>query len=152
MAVTKIWKIKTNLKKVIEYISDNEKTINEDYDNNIFKGLHDLVNYATNDLKTEKKCYVTSINCDEDNPLDDMIYTKKRFNKCNGILAFHAYQSFKEKEVKPEIAHEIGIKLANEMWGDRFEVVVSTHLNTNNIHNHFVINSVSFIDGKKYYL
>ena len=83
--------------------------------------------------------------------LEDMINTKKRFNKTDGILAYHAYQSFKENEVTPELAHEIGIKLAEEMWGDKFEVVVSTHLNTNHIHNHFVINSVSFIDGKKYY-
>lgn len=37
------------------------------------------------------------------------------------------------------------------MWGDRFEVVVSTHLNTQCIHNHFVLNSVSFKDGYKYY-
>lgn len=75
-----------------------------------------------------------------------MIYGKE-----NGILAFHAYQSFNEGEVTPKIAHEIGVKLANEMWGDRFQVVVSTHLNTEHLHNHFVINSVSFKDGKKYY-
>ena len=37
------------------------------------------------------------------------------------------------------------------MWGDRFQVVVSTHLNTEHIHNHFVVNSVSFKDGLKYY-
>lgn len=71
--------------------------------------------------------------------------------KKKGILAFHGYQSFKEGEVTPEIAHEIGVRLAEEMWGDRFQVVVSTHLNTDNIHNHFVINSVSFKDGYKYY-
>lgn len=51
----------------------------------------------------------------------------------------------------PEIAHEIGARLAEEMWGDRFQVVVSTHLNTKHLHNHFVINSVSFKDGYKYY-
>ena len=151
MAVTKIWKIKSNLKKVINYISDSEKTVNEDYDKDVFKDLHNLIDYTTNDIKTEKKCYVSTINCDEENPLEDMINTKKRFNKNDGILAYHAYQSFKENEVTPELAHEIGIKLAEEMWGDKFEVVVSTHLNTNHIHNHFVINSVSFIDGKKYY-
>ncbi|MGN1269230.1 MAG: relaxase/mobilization nuclease domain-containing protein [Candidatus Aphodocola sp.] len=151
MAVTKIWKIKSNLKKVINYISDSEKTVNEDYDKDVFKDLHNLIDYTTNDIKTEKKCYVSTINCDEENPLEDMINTKKRFNKNDGILAYHAYQSFKENEVSPELAHEIGIKLAEEMWGDKFEVVVSTHLNTNHIHNHFVINSVSFIDGKKYY-
>ena len=66
-------------------------------------------------------------------------------------FGFHAFQSFAEGEVKPEVAHEIGVKLANELWGDRFEVVVSTHINTKHIHNHFCLNSVSFKDGKKYY-
>ena len=55
------------------------------------------------------------------------------------------------REVTPEIAHEIGVKLANEMCGDRFQIDASTHLNTEHLHNHFVINSVSFKDGKKYY-
>ena len=80
-----------------------------------------------------------------------MQFIKKLYEKEKGILAFHGYQSFKEGEVTPEIAHEIGVRLAEEMWGDRFQVVVSTHLNTDNIHNHFVINSVSFKDGYKYY-
>lgn len=80
-----------------------------------------------------------------------MKFVKKLYGKEKGILAFHGYQSFKEGEVTPEIAHEIGVRLAEEMWGDRFQVVVSTHLNTDNIHNHFVINSVSFKDGYKYY-
>ena len=80
-----------------------------------------------------------------------MKFVKKLYGKEKGILAFHGYQSFKEGEVTPEIAHEIGVRLAEEMWGDRFQVVVSTHLNTYNIHNHFVINSVSFKDGYKYY-
>lgn len=52
-------------------------------------------------------------------------------------FGFHAFQSFAKGEVTPEIAHQIGIRLANELWGDRFEVVVTTHLNTNCIHNHF---------------
>ena len=80
-----------------------------------------------------------------------MKITKEAFNKTGGIQGFHAFQSFKEGEVTPELCHEIGLKLAEEMWGDRFEVVVSTHLNTNHYHNHFVINSVSFKDGKRYY-
>ena len=80
-----------------------------------------------------------------------MQFVKKLYGKEKGILAFHGYQSFKEGEVTPEIAHEIGVRLAEEMWEDRFQVVVATHLNTDNIHNHFVINSVSFKDGYKYY-
>ena len=55
-----------------------------------------------------------------------------------------------EGEVTPELAHQIGVELAKKLWGDRFEVVVSTHLNTDNIHNHFVLNATSCVDGKRY--
>lgn len=78
-----------------------------------------------------------------------MLATKKMYDKTDGIIGFHAYQSFKEGEVTPDIAHEIGVKLAQEMWND-YEVVVATHQNTNHIHNHFIINSVSFKTGIKY--
>lgn len=78
-----------------------------------------------------------------------MKFTKERFGKTDGILAFHGYQSFKENEVTSDVAHEIGVKFAEEMFGD-YEVVVSTHQNTNHIHNHFILNSVSFKNGKKY--
>ena len=80
-----------------------------------------------------------------------MMRTKRRFDKMGGIIGFHAFQSFAKGEVTPELAHKIGVELANELWGDRFEVVVTTHLNTNCIHNHFCLNSVSFKDGKKFY-
>ncbi len=78
-----------------------------------------------------------------------MKFTKERYLKIDGILAFHAYQSFKEGEVSADVAHEIGVRFAEEMFGD-YEVVVATHQNTNHIHNHFIINSVSFMTGKKY--
>ena len=78
-----------------------------------------------------------------------MVATKKIYDKTDGIIGFHAYQSFKEGEVTPDIAHEIGVKLAQEMWND-YEVVIATHQNTNHIHNHFIINSVSFKTGIKY--
>jgi hypothetical protein len=107
--------------------------------------------YATNADKTEKQFYTTGINCSVEEAIDQMQFTKKKFRKEKGILAFHAEQSFVAGEVTPEIAHEIGVRLANEMWGDRFEVIVTTHLNTEHLHNHFVVNSVSFKDGLKYY-
>jgi hypothetical protein len=77
--------------------------------------------------------------------------TKRQYQKQDGILAFHGYQAFAPGEATPETAHAIGVKLAKELWGDRFEVVVSTHLDKQHLHNHFVLNSVSFVDGKKYY-
>jgi hypothetical protein len=79
-----------------------------------------------------------------------MLMTKKRYGKEGGIVAFHGYQSFKPGETTPAQAHELGLKLAQELWGKRFEVVVATHLDKEHIHTHFVLNSVSFTDGKRY--
>jgi hypothetical protein len=125
MATTKIWKIKNRLDHVLDYIA--------------------------NPIKTNDKKYVTGINCLSETAFQEMNIVKNQFHKTDGIIGYHAYQSFKGSEVTPEEAHKIGIRLAEELWGDKFQVVVATHLNTNNIHNHFTINSVSFVDGKKYY-
>lgn len=146
MAVSKIWSIKTNLTTVINYVVNEEKTNEE-----LFQDLHKEINYIANDIKTEEKLYVSGINCDSKTAKQEFVKVKKRFNKVGGITVFHAIQSFKENEVTPEEAHKIGKQLAREMWGDKFQVVVATHLNTNHLHNHFVINSVSFIDGYKYH-
>lgn len=156
MATTKLWKVENRLDNVVNYASDKSKTENKKYQNKNINNIYELLDYTTNPDKTEKQFFVTGINCELDTAVKQMIQTKKKFNKDkysknNKIVAFHGYQSFAEGEVTPEIAHEIGVKLAEEMWGDRFEVVVSTHLNTDHIHNHFVLNFVSFKDGKKYY-
>lgn len=146
MATVGIWKICSSLNQVIRYTTNEEKTNIENY-----KGLDKSLEYVKDDFKTEKKLFVDGINCDSSTALEEMVNVKKKFMKTDGILGWHAYHSFKEGEVTPELAHEVGLKVANEMWGDRFQVVVSTHINGKCIHNHFVINSVSFIDGKKYY-
>ena len=147
MAVTKIWKITNNLGKVINYSENGKKTKRN--------SLDDTLDYAMNRDKTEKQFFVTGINCDARIASDEMNLVKLQYNKTDGIQGFHAYQSFEETKeetnLTPEIAHEIGVKLANQLWGDRFQVVVTTHLNTGHLHNHFVINSVSFKDGKRFY-
>lgn len=153
MATTKIWKVQKRLDHVINYATNEEKTKNNysEYGMDEFDSIRQVMTYTTNPDKTEKQFYTIGINCEVKDAVKQMQFVKTLYGKENGILAFHAYQSFNEGEVTPEIAHEIGVKLANEMWGDRFQVVVSTHLNTQHLHNHFVINSVSFKDGKKYY-
>ena len=151
MAVVKIWKVTARLDKVLGYVSNTEKTENKDYEEPDIQSLHDTINYAVDPNKTEDKYFVTGINCQAEFALEQMTETKKTFKKMGGILAFHAYQSFAPGEVTPELAHKIGLEFAKKMWGDRFEVVVSTHVNSHCVHNHFVINSVSFEDGKKYY-
>ena len=153
MAVTSIWKINDKFAKVIKYTTNGKKTKNENYQNRdiSYYDLHRAVDYIKADYKTEQQYFVTGINCDKDSAFEEMTDTKKFFHKENGILGFHSIQAFAEGEVTPEIAHEIGVRFAQEMWGDRFQVVVSTHLNTKHIHNHIIINSVSFKDGKRYY-
>ena len=146
MATTKIKAIKKRLDHVIDYTTNPSKTSKEAYTE-----LHNVIEYAKASYKTEEQLYVTAINCDKDSIHEDMMRTKRRYSKTNGVLGYHAFQSFAKGEVTPEIAHEIGVKLANELWGDRFEVIVTTHLNTEHIHNHFCLNSVSFKDGKKYH-
>ena len=124
MATTKLWKFKSRLDR--------------------------LIDYAINGEKTENKLYVSGINCMPDTAFYEMQNVKKQFFKTKGIECFHGYQSFVTGEVTPEQAHKIGVELARQVWGDTFQVIVSTHLNTDNIHNHFVLNSVSFVDGKRF--
>ena len=146
MATTKIWDIQTKLDRVLDYVMDKIKTDEANY-----YDLHRVAEYVKASYKTEEQLYVTGINCTEDNAYEEMVQIKQAFNKEDGVLGYHAIQSFAEGEVTPELAHKIGVQLAEELWGDRFQVIVTTHLNTNHIHNHFLLNSVSFVDGKKYY-
>ena len=65
-------------------------------------------------------------------------------------IAWHGYQSFKPGEVTPELCHQIGVQTAKELWGDDFQIIVTTHLDREHLHNHFCLNSVGFRDGRKY--
>lgn len=145
MATTKIWAIKDSLSRVVNYAENPEKTI--------FSDLKQVLKYAENDEKTtdkdEKMMYVTGVNCNRKSAYQEMSAVQKRFDKTTGNIAYHAYQSFKTGEVSPEIAHEIGVKLAKEIWSE-YQVLVATHFNTGTYHNHFVINSVNMFTGKKF--
>lgn len=157
MATTKIWDIRGRLDKVLNYAWNPEKTTNPEFmktnaaDSQQGMDLQRVMAYATNEQKTEQQLFVTGINCNPEFACKQMQETKRHWGKEGGIVAYHAYQSFAAGEITPAQAHQIGIELAQKLWGDRFEVVVATHLNTGNLHNHFVVNSVSLMDGKRYY-
>ena len=151
MAVTKIWRVRGSASRIIDYANNPEKTSLNLNDEEL-SGLADVLNYADDEIKTEKHFYTTGINCDREFAKEEFQLTKDRFGKPGGIVAIHGYQSFEQEEVTPEIAHEIGVKLAKELWGDRFQVIVATHLNTDHVHNHFVVNSVSFNDGLRFHM
>lgn len=145
MAITKIWAVKDDLRRVLNYIENPDKTKEE-----LSDGLKEVLAYTTQGYKTNEKEYITGINCEPSTSLKQMMNTKLSYNKMDGRLAFHAVQSFKPGEVTPEECHSLGVQLAKQMWGNRFEVVVSTHLDKDHLHNHFVVNSVSWVDGMKY--
>ncbi len=147
MATTGFWPVKDRLKEVIDYAENPDKTIDKKY---VDSDLYDALQYVFNDKKTDERMYVSGINCNAKRAYERMTATKKRFGKMSGNVAYHGYQSFQTGEVTPEEAHKIGVETARRMWGDDYEIVVTTHLNTDNLHNHFVINSVSFKTGKKF--
>ena len=167
MATTSIWRVKGWLGKVVVYVENPDKTTNpkfytqEDMTEQDGQELFDVIRYAVNSRKTQKAdneaCavvhrFVSGINCSPSTARDEMLAVKKRFGKENGTVAYHGYQSFAPGEATPEMAHEIGMKLAARLWGDRYQVIVATHLDKeNHLHNHFVLNTVSFVDGIKYH-
>ena len=167
MATTSIWRVKGWLGKVVIYAENPEKTANPkfyaDRELNEQDGqqLSDVIRYAINSEKTQEMGsedgaplhrFVSGINCSPATARDEMLAVKKRFGKEDGTVAYHGYQSFAPGEATPELAHEIGVKLATRLWGDRYQVIVATHLDKeNHLHNHFVLNTVSFVDGIKYH-
>ena len=166
MAVTSIWRVNGWLGKVVVYVENPEKTANPElYENGDtteqdFQGLDDVIAYAVNSRKTEQhkensdvlERFVSGVNCHPATARAEMLSVKKRFGKEDGTIAYHGYQSFAPGEATPEIAHQIGVELARRLWGERYQVVVATHLDkANHLHNHFVLNTVSFVDGIKYH-
>ena len=150
MAVTKIWDVKGRLDNPINYVMNPDKITNPEYEKAFLQALGDVIEYAANEDKTERHYFVSGINCNTTYARRQFQTTKNAYDKNGGIVAYHGYQSFAEGEVTPEEAHQIGLELAEELWGERFQVIVATHVNTKCLHNHFVINSVSWTDGKRF--
>lgn len=90
--------------------------------------LDQVIDYATNPEKTAAKQY-----------------SPEQYQALVDVLRY----AKDEPNITPELAQQIGTEFAKRVWGDRFQVVVTTHLNTKHLHCHFVVNSVSFVDGKR---
>lgn len=144
MAVTNIIPIKVTVSKAISYVrSDKEEPIKDD--------VSDAINYAIKDKNEKVKIYKTistPINCTLKSMNKQWESVRKLYGKNKGNLAYHIWQSFEEK-IDGNLANEIGVKLAEELFS-KYQCVVSTHVNTEHTHNHILINAVSFLDGKKY--
>ena len=155
MATTSIWRVNGYIGKVILYAENPKKTttevplkVPEHTDRN---SLEDVISYACREDATVERRLVSGVNCTPENARKRMMDTKSDWEKVGGVMAYHGYQSFAGGEVTPEIAHAIGKQLAKELW-EKYEVVVATHVDkTSHIHNHFVVNTVSWVDGEKYH-
>lgn len=141
MAVTKIIAIRDRLDKRVNYVVNSEKT-----------SLDAGVAYITNPEKTEQSFFTATVKClTIGTAYAEMMDTKRYWNKMGGVLGFHIIQSFAPGEVTPEQAHEIGLEFCKRLFKGRFQVVIGTHLDKKHLHNHIIVNSVSYMDGKKYH-
>lgn len=174
MAVTKLWSRRNDgsasagsiIADTIDYACNPDKTknlevtlVDEEFLEN-GEVMENVLKYVVNDNKTKirdgefanlEEVLVSGLNCRTETADEEFMQVKDYWNKTDKNLLWHGVQSFSPGEVDPKTAHEIGIKLAQRMWEDKYQVIVTTHCDRAHIHNHFVFNSVSFKDGKKYH-
>lgn len=109
------------------------------------------LDYVKQEKKTlwEERQLVTGWNCVAQSAYDEMMTTKRRYGKIGGRMFYQFVQSFSPTEaVTPEEVHAIGLELAQKLFPE-FEVVVATHVDADHLHNHLIVNSVSWKDGRK---
>ena len=111
--------------------------------------LNNIFDYVMRDEATEDNL-ISGINCCPESALEEFRFVKRRFHKEDGRSYYHIVQSFSpDDDITPETAHEIGLKFADYFPG--FQIVVATHVNTKAIHNHLIMNSVNYENGKMFH-
>ena len=143
MAYTSIIPVR-RLDMAISYVRNKTKTTKP-------RSLEEAVDYALNRDKTESVCFETGLSCLCETAFADMKENVQRWHKTGGVQGYHLVQSFAEGEVTPELAHQIGVELADQLLDGRYQAVVTTHLNTRHIHNHIVWCAVALDNGRKYH-
>ena len=143
MAYTSLIPVR-RLDRAVKYVRDKTKTTKP-------SSLEEAVDYALNRDKTESVCFETGLSCLCETAFSDMKENVQRWHKTGGVQGYHLVQSFPEGEVTPELAHQIGVELANQLLGGRYQAIVTTHLNTSHTHNHIVWCAVALDNGRKYH-
>jgi len=112
------------------------------------KGSLDYVKRKDKTLWGDRQL-ITGWNCVAQSAYEEMMTTKRRYGKTDGRMFYQFVQSFSpEEDVTPEEVHAIGLELAQRLFPD-FEVVVATHVDADHLHNHLIVNSVSWKDDRK---
>ena len=125
MAVTKTHPIKSTLKAAIDYIC--------------------------NPAKTDGKLLVSSYGCAPETADIEFAWTRRQSIDKGTNLGRHLIQAFEPGEISAQEAHHIGMELAKEILGGKYEFVLATHIDRDHIHNHLIFNAVSFTDHKHYH-
>ena len=125
MAVTKTHPIKSTLKAAIDYIC--------------------------NPIKTDGSLLISAYGCSAETADIEFAWTRQHAIDKGENLGRHLIQAFAPGEVTPEEAHQIGLELAKEILGGKYEFVLTTHIDRGHIHNHVIWNAVSFTDHKHYH-
>ena len=125
MAVTKTHPIKSTLKAAIDYICNPDKT--------------------------DGRLLVSSFGCTAETADIEFAWTRRHAIDKGTNLGRHLIQAFEPGEVTPEEAHRIGMELAREVLGGKYEFVLTTHIDRDHVHNHLIFNAVSFQDHKHYH-
>ena len=152
MATTKIWDVKAHVSKLLAYVANKNKTTMElevESDNEAENLAAEILGLPPEHFLHEKKKFVTGINCTPENAHEVMLALLEGVDPSD-IQAYHGYQSFKPGEITPDVAHAIGIQLANELWGEDFPIIVATHIDRGHVHNHFCIPATGF-SGMRYH-
>ena len=111
--------------------------------------LSGILHYVTNREKTTQRL-ISGVNCVAESVYEEFTATKLQFHKTGGRAYYHIVQAFAPDDpLDFDTAHELGIKLAEHFPG--YQCLVATHMNTAHIHNHIIMNSVSFEDGRKFH-
>ena len=125
MAVTKTHPIKSTLKAAIDYIC--------------------------NPAKTDGSLLISAYGCSAETADIEFAWTRRHAIDKGENLGRHLIQAFAPGEVTPEEAHQIGLELAKEILGGKYEFVLTTHIDRGHIHNHVIWNAVSFTDHRHYH-
>ena len=147
MAYTSILAVH-RLERSVEYVTNKDKTVRPRPDS--ASSLQEAVDYTRNREKTECDVFESAIGCTLETAFEDMLANKKRWNQIDGVQGYHLVQSFAEGELTPELAHRIGLDLAERLLHGQYPAVIATHLNTHCLHNHIVWDSVAMDTGRKY--
>ena len=107
--------------------------------------------WICNPEKTDGKLLVSSYGCAAETADIEFSWTRRHAIDKGTNLGRHLIQAFQPGEVTPEQAHEIGMELAKEILGGKYEFVLTTHIDKDHVHNHLIFNAVSFADHKHYH-